>query len=246
MVSLLLQDLPAARLFRRTDRQQCIWETRRSSQSCELGTHLAHHPSPRHPPPHLPLHRHGPREPTRGGGGFSSKGVLSCDVKFSPASGAAYPLGHGRGQTPAEANASDAVLQALLPAVRVSTYPKSAIDITVTVLQDDGGAVDACIAAASLALAHAGIQCHGLVAAATVGELPAPASGLCVDLTAGEEAAATNKCSVAMMPSTGHVTSIRQVGELAPDALTPALATAAQAAGLLHSLMREALLACME
>jgi len=61
------------------------------------------------------------------------------------------------------------IQQAFLPAVRLNLYPKSSIDIYITVIENDG--TTACLAAAitcaSIALTDAGIQMYDLVAAAS-------------------------------------------------------------------------------
>ena len=58
-----------------------------------------------------------------------------------------------------------AVHQAIIPSVRLETFPKSTIDIFITVIETDG--IEGCVAAgsiaASTALADAGIEVIGLV-----------------------------------------------------------------------------------
>ena len=57
------------------------------------------------------------------------------------------------------------IQQALVPAVRLELFPKSTIDVFITIIENDG--LESCIAsgviAASAALAHAGIEMLGLV-----------------------------------------------------------------------------------
>ena len=56
--------------------------------------------------------------------------------------------------------------QALLSAVRLELFPKSTIDIFITVIENDGleGCISAGTVAASTALADAGIEMLGLIA----------------------------------------------------------------------------------
>jgi exosome complex component MTR3 len=58
-----------------------------------------------------------------------------------------------------------AVHQAIIPSIRLETFPKSTIDIFITVIETDG--IEGCVAtgsiAASTALADAGIEVFGLV-----------------------------------------------------------------------------------
>lgn len=59
------------------------------------------------------------------------------------------------------------VHQALVPAIRLELFPKSTIDVFISVLENDG--IESCVAAASIAasvaLADASIEMIGLVAA---------------------------------------------------------------------------------
>lgn len=61
------------------------------------------------------------------------------------------------------------IQQALTPAVRLELLPKSMLDIFLTVIENDGseGCIAAGSVAASVALADAGIEMLGLVAACT-------------------------------------------------------------------------------
>lgn len=74
------------------------------------------------------------------------------------------PSGPGM-QEQDELESSAFMNRALEVSVRIDKYPKSSIDVYALVLQDDGGALSAAITCASLALAHAGIEMHDLVAA---------------------------------------------------------------------------------
>lgn len=68
-------------------------------------------------------------------------------------------------------------------AILTTTYPRSQIDIFCEVLEADGGNIAACVNAASLALADAGIPIRGIVAAVECGNV----SGTpCADMSARE------------------------------------------------------------
>lgn len=58
-----------------------------------------------------------------------------------------------------------AINQALISSVRLETFPKATIDVFITIIETDGmeGCVAAGSTAASIALAHAGIELLGLV-----------------------------------------------------------------------------------
>ena len=68
-----------------------------------------------------------------------------------------------------------AILQALMPSVRLELFPKSTIDIFITIIETDGmeGCISSGVIAASTALAAAGIEMVGLVmSCSAVGVLP--------------------------------------------------------------------------
>jgi exosome complex component RRP41 len=64
-----------------------------------------------------------------------------------------------------------AVQKALEASIVVTNYPNTQIDVCLTVLQDDGAKLTACINAASLAVIDAGIAMTDLLVACTVGVL---------------------------------------------------------------------------
>ena len=89
--------------------------------------------------------------------GFSSNGTLNCEFKFSTFS-CTKRRAHMRDSE--EKGYSQVLVQALAPAVRLELLPKSAIDIYINVLENDGtsSCLAAAIVAASTALADAGIE----------------------------------------------------------------------------------------
>ncbi|KAF9896046.1 hypothetical protein BX616_008244, partial [Lobosporangium transversale] len=106
---------------------------------------------------------YGPRPIKRVGQIFSGRGILNCEIKF-----ASFSCAKRRSniRDPQERELSQILSQALAPAVRLEKIPKSAIDVYITVLESDGwgSCVAAAVTAASVALAHAGIEMLDLVA----------------------------------------------------------------------------------
>ncbi|XP_076472999.1 exosome complex component MTR3-like [Babylonia areolata] len=102
---------------------------------------------------------YGPREVPRRED-FSIQGQINCDVKFAPFSCRVRRQHVQDGQ---EKDLSAQLLEAVEPAVRLDTFPKSQVDIYVTVLENDGGVLSAAITCACLALADAGIEMYDLV-----------------------------------------------------------------------------------
>merc|ERR1712168_201968 len=92
--------------------------------------------------------------------------------------------------------------EALFPTIQVHKYPKMKIDISVIVLEDDGGALAAAVNCASLALANAGLEMYDFAAAVSFGIGDADdANSIIIDPVGAGEADAT----LAYMPSIGQV-----------------------------------------
>ena len=102
---------------------------------------------------------------------YSETGQFACDVKYSPT---AQHKRRKRVQSDDEKVASHVVTQALMPAIRLTQYPKSYIEAYVMVLEDDGGVLPAAMTAVSLALADAQIEMFDLLAAASAHLITAP------------------------------------------------------------------------
>jgi exosome complex component MTR3 len=107
---------------------------------------------------------YGPREVTRRED-FSLQGQLLCVFKFATFSGR-YRRQHQPDSE--EKELSQIMREALEPAVILDKFPKARMDIFVTVLEDDGSALSAGLSAASLALAHAGVEMFDLVVGASL------------------------------------------------------------------------------
>ncbi|KAA8893160.1 3' exoribonuclease family, domain 1-domain-containing protein [Sphaerosporella brunnea] len=124
---------------------------------------------------------YGPR-PLPPSAGFSPHARLSAELKFAPFSTAGNRRGYVRDAL--ERDLSTQLQVALARSVKTATYPKSGIDVFVTVLDCEGSiddyntlgimqALAGAITCASAAIADAGIECVDLVSAgiaAAVGE----------------------------------------------------------------------------
>ncbi|KAF8136387.1 3' exoribonuclease family, domain 1-domain-containing protein [Boletus edulis] len=93
---------------------------------------------------------------------YSEKGKLNIEVKFAPFSCTRrrYPLHDAEDRSLAVA-----IHQSIASSVRLELFPKSTIDVFITIIENDG--IEGCVAsgaiAASTALADAGIEMFGLV-----------------------------------------------------------------------------------
>ncbi|KAG1753456.1 3' exoribonuclease family, domain 1-domain-containing protein [Suillus lakei] len=144
---------------------------------------------------------------------YSEKGRLNVEVKFTPFSCT-------RRRAPMR-DAEDrsigvAIHQAIVSSIRLELFPKSTIDVFITIIENDG--IEGCIAsgslAASTALADAGIEMLGLVAscsAAIVGD------EIQLDPSEAEARASTGSVILACMPALDSITSIWQSGQMSAD-----------------------------
>lgn len=127
------------------------------------------------------------------------------------------------------------VHQALVPAIRLELLPKSTIDVFISVLENDG--IESCVAAASIAasaaLADAGIEMVGLVAACaavsayhhpmpltllTMAQLQsAVGEDIWLDPTENEVRLGRGALMLACMPALGSITSVWQSGSILPQ-----------------------------
>lgn len=108
------------------------------------------------------------------------------------------------------------IQQALTASLRLELFPKSIIDVYITVLENDGieGCISAGAIAASTALAHAGVEMVGLVMSCTASIV---GNDVWVDPTAEESRHATGTVLVSSIPAVGTVTSTWQAGQLTPE-----------------------------
>ena len=126
----------------------------------------------------------GPKEVQRRSD-FSVTGSLTVQFKFAPfACEGGRRLGP-RGEDREAEELGLVLTEALSSTVCLNKYPKSVIEVGVTVIEADGGVVAASLTAAGLALAEAGIHLFDLVVGVKVGLRPD--ERLLVDPDRGEE-----------------------------------------------------------
>ncbi|KAI9184385.1 Exosome non-catalytic core component [Blastocladiella emersonii ATCC 22665] len=121
--------------------------------------------------------------------------------------------------------------------VQTSTYARSQIDIYLTIMQSDGGQVQACINAATLALINAGVAMRDYVVATTVGVLhDTPV----LDLNWEEESAhKASAITLATLPRSGNVVLMQMEQRLHMDKLEAAMRLAQDGCEQMHALLDE-------
>jgi len=116
-------------------------------------------------------------------------------------------------------------------------YPRSQIDIFCEVLQADGGHLAACINAATLALADAGVPMQGLTSAAQCGWSEGT---VCMDLSAMEEGDMVPRVTVATVSGGEHMVLVELHNRIHHERLSQLLKAGRQAAAQVHSCLQAA------
>jgi len=137
-----------------------------------------------------------------------------------------------------EIEISKVIREALVPAVLVEDYPRTAIEVWVEVLQSDGGSRVAGITAASLALADAGINMRDLVVGCSCGIVD---SQVVADLDDAEDKEGSGDMPVAIMPNLNQVTLLQVDGIYTRENFQKAFELAIEKGKEVYAMQREAL-----
>ncbi|KAJ2339664.1 Exosome non-catalytic core component, partial [Coemansia erecta] len=133
------------------------------------------------------------------------------------------------------------VRQTFEGAIQRSVYARSQIDIYLHLLQHDGGTLETCINAATLALVDAGISMDDYVCACTAGfidETPV------LDLNSVEESSIeTPDLTVAVLPRSGNIALLQMESKLHASKLDGVLELAVEGCKYIHKKLDEAVLA---
>jgi len=121
--------------------------------------------------------------------------------------------------------------------VQTELYPRSEIGVYVTVLQQDGGLLQACLNGTTLALMGAGIPMLDFVCAVTGG---VHATSAMLDLTTLEENDVPH-VTVATMPRTGRVALVTMETRLQMERFEEIFRLAAEAGSVVHREMKAAM-----
>ncbi len=130
---------------------------------------------------------------------------------------------------------------ALMPAVDLSDFPNSVVDVFVEIVQADAGTRCAGICAASLALADAGIPMRDMVCAISVGKV---GDKILVDLNKYEEdyEEGSSDMPVAMMPRRNEISLLQLDGEIKKDEIVKALELAKKSCEKILEIQRKVLM----
>ncbi len=134
---------------------------------------------------------------------------------------------------------SKLISEAITPAIFLEKYPRSSIDISIEVLEAEGGTRCLGIVGASLALADAEIPMKDLITACAVGKVD---NHIVVDLSEEEDQTGQADMPVAIMPRTGEITLLQMDGNLSVPEFEEALQLAFDGCYYINQLQQQTLL----
>lgn len=162
------------------------------------------------------------------------RAVMTCEFVALPyATGEYKPQAHG---DRAAVELASAVRHTFEPVVQTQLYPRSQIDVSITLLQADGGVRSAAINATSLALIDAGIAMEDFVCACSAGSVQ---GALLLDLTSQEDNAGA-ELSVGYLPRSERVGYMQLESKLPLTSIDEVLNFALQGCRQVYEVLSEA------
>ena len=147
-------------------------------------------------------------------------GIIRCRYHMSP-----FSVTERKHPAPSrrEIEIGKVLKEALKPTLILDKFPRTVVDVFLEVLQADGGSRCAALAAASVALADAGIPMRDMVSACAAGKV---ADTIILDVNNEEDQAGQADMPVGYMPNLEKVTLFQLDGVLTPDEYKKCLETA--------------------
>ncbi|HEY9386800.1 MAG TPA: exosome complex exonuclease Rrp41 [Nitrososphaeraceae archaeon] len=179
---------------------------------------------------------YGPREVHPKHMALPDRCILRCRYHMSP-----FSTDTRKNPAPSrrEVEISKVMREALEPALMLEDYPRAAIDVYVEVLQADGGSRCAGIAAASVALADAGINMCDIVAACAAGKVD---DKIVLDINDTEDKEGGADMPVAYMPHLDQVTLLQLDGILTAEQFNECLDMAIKGCKMVYQIQKQALM----
>lgn len=128
--------------------------------------------------------------------------------------------------------------RALEPALEMEKFPKTGIDISMEVVESDGGTRAAGVTAASLALADAGMPMKGLVSACAAGVVD---DTVVLDVNGKEDKKGNADIPIATINGGDEVTLLQMDGDLTKEQVNDCVSLAREGCAELDEMQREAL-----
>jgi exosome complex component RRP41 len=176
----------------------------------------------------------GPREMARRKATAHDRASLTVEFSAMPyATGEHKPQSHGDRSA---AELSAAVRRIFEPVVQLQLYPRSQINVSITLLQADGGVRSAAINATSLALIDAGVALEDIVCGCSAGSVH---GALLLDLNAQEDGAGA-ELSVSYLPRTERVCFVQLESKVPLGAVEEVMNFALQGCRQVHEVLSAA------
>eukprot|EP00162_Nutomonas_longa_P012914 comp21324_c0_seq1/m.45810 comp21324_c0_seq1/g.45810 ORF comp21324_c0_seq1/g.45810 comp21324_c0_seq1/m.45810 type:complete len:218 (+) comp21324_c0_seq1:65-718(+) len=181
---------------------------------------------------------------------YSPNGVFHCEFKVCSFGSEANEMG----TTELDEAKARIIESTIAPSIQLHHYPKATIDVSVLVMEDNGGALAAAVCGVSLALCDAGIELFDLVASAAAGVVGASGSGrsggamaqgssakqgVLLDPERGETV--TGEMMLAMMPARKEITQVSSEGMFSQSEMAEAVQLTIDACHRIHELMTKTL-----
>lgn len=178
---------------------------------------------------------YGPREVHPRHLALPDRAILRCRYHMAP-----FSTSERKSPAPSrrEVEISKVITEGLASGVFLEMFPRTTIDVFIEVLQSSGGTRCAGIAAASLALADAGIPIEDLVSGCAAGKADGQ---IVLDLLDEEDQHGEADLPVAYMPRSGSVTLLQMDGQLTPEEFEETFKLAVEGCKRVSALQREAL-----
>ncbi|XP_057533675.1 exosome complex component RRP41 homolog [Amaranthus tricolor] len=180
---------------------------------------------------------YGPREVENKSQQINDQALVRCEytmANFSTGDRVRKPKGDRR-----STEISMVIRQTMESCIMTNLMPRSQIDIFVQVLQADGGTRSACINAATLALADAGIPMCDLVTSCSAGYL---CTTPLLDLNYVEDSAGGPDITVGLLPKLDKVTLLQMDSKLPLDTFESVMQLAIEGCKAIANYVREVLL----
>lgn len=165
----------------------------------------------------------------------TDQAIVKCRYHMTP-----FSTGTRKNPAPSrrENEISKVIREALEPAIVMTDYPRTAIHVYVEVLQSDGGSRCACINAASLALADAGINMRDLISGCAAGKIDGKVA---LDLDEVEDMEGDADLPMAILPNLNKVTLLQLDGDYTRKEFSQALKLAKEGCLKVYEIQRNAL-----
>ena len=162
-------------------------------------------------------------------------GIIRCRYHMSP-----FSVTERKSPAPSrrEIEIGKVIKEALQPALILEKFPRTSVDVFIEVLQADGGSRCAALAAASVALADAGIPMRDMVSACAAGKV---ADTIILDVNNEEDQSGQADMPVGYMPNLDKITLIQLDGVLTPEEYKKCVETAIVGCKKVYEIQKQAI-----